>query len=487
VRQFLAEGTLLVVGAAVLGTAIADGLQSAMLGYVSTDALAAGEASLSLSGIVAAIGIAAVMVALFGSLPAAGGVGRGSTEALRSRSGASGGRGTARFRSALVIGQVTLTGVLLMMSALLIQSLARLHGVETGFASERLWTAEVHLPPGKYADVSQRPLFYGELRDRVAALPGVVSVGLVNLLPVRDPRNNVRVALPAQWGQSGVFGDVAFQRMVLPGYFDALGIPILQGRDVTLDDVRSAPNVIIVSESLARSLFGDQSPLGQALGVDVGGADPWVAEVVGVVGDVASSSLAQGRDQAMYFSYAQRSPASMRLAVRTTGTSASIGTAVRAALHDLDPDVPLAGPALMDQILTDSLGDRRAVMVLLATFAAVALVLAAVGLYGVLAYQVARRTHEIGVRMALGSSVAGVVRSVVRSGFRLVGLGLLLGIPASILAARLIRSLLYEVGPSSPLPYVGTLLFLGGVGAIATLLPARRAARVDPVVSFRAD
>jgi putative ABC transport system permease protein len=189
----------------------------------------------------------------------------------------------------------------------------------------------------------------------------------------------------------------------------------------------------------------------------------------------------------MYFSYEQRSPASMRLAVRTTGMSAPIASRVREILHDLDPDVPLAAPAFMDEILADSLGGRRAVMVLLATFAGVALVLAAVGLYGVLAYQVARRTHEIGVRMALGSSVAGVVRSVVRSGFVLVGIGVVLGIPTSLLAARLIRSLLYEVGPSSPLPYLGTLLFLGAVGAIATLLPARRAARVDPVVSFRAE
>jgi ABC-type antimicrobial peptide transport system permease subunit len=189
----------------------------------------------------------------------------------------------------------------------------------------------------------------------------------------------------------------------------------------------------------------------------------------------------------MYFAYGQRSPASMRLAVRTASDPATVTGPIRDALRGLDPDVPLAAAAPMKEVLATSVSDRRAVMALLGAFAAMALLLAGVGLYGVLAHQVARRRHEIGVRMALGSSMAGVVGTVVRSGFVLVAIGLSLGLPASILAARLIRGLLFAVGPGDPVPYLGAALFLGAVGAFACLVPARRAARVNPAVVLRAE
>ncbi|HVS16554.1 MAG TPA: ABC transporter permease [Thermoanaerobaculia bacterium] len=486
-RQFLAEGALLVVASAALGTALAGWIQVATLRLVSLDDVAGVETGLSLAGIGLAVLAAATTVAVFGALPAALSARSGEASELRRRSGTSGGVAAARFRSGLVVFQVTLTVVLMMMSGLLVRSLLHLYDVETGFDAERLLTAEVHLPPGKYQDVAKRPIFYSRLRELVAEVPGVEAVGLVNMLPVRDPGNNVRVARPAEWGRGGVFGQMAYQRMVLPGYFETMGIPILLGRDVSSGDRRDGSNVMILSEYLAEALFPDQSPLGRELGVDVGADQPWVAEVVGVVGDVAAASLEDGKDVTMYFAYGQRSPASMRLAVRTASDPATVTGTIRHALHGLDPDVPLAAVAPMEEVLAASVSDRRAVMALLGTFATMALLLAAIGLYGVLAHQVSRRTQEIGVRMALGSSVARVVGAVVRSGFLLVAIGLLLGVPASIFAARQLRGLLFEVGPGDPVPYLGAALILGAVGALACLLPARRAACVDPAVVFRTE
>jgi predicted permease len=486
-RQYLAEGVLLVGASAALGTALAGWIQAATLRLVSLDGVAGVETGLSLPGIGLAVLVAAATVTVFGALPATISAGSGAAGELRGRSGASGGVTAARFRSGLVVCQVTLTVVLMLMSGFLVRSLLRLYDVETGFDAEKLLTAEVHLPPGKYQDVAKRPIFYGRLRELVAEIPGVEAVGLVSMLPVRDPGNNVRVAPPAEWGQGGATGRSAYQRMVLPGYFEAMGIPILLGRDVSIEDRRDGANVIILSESLAEGLFPGQRPLGRELGVDVGADEPWVAEVVGVVGDVAAASLEEGRDVTMYFAYGQRSPASMRLAVRTASDPATVTGPIRDALRGLDPDVPLAAAAPMKEVLATSVSDRRAVMALLGAFAAMALLLAGVGLYGVLAHQVARRRHEIGVRMALGSSMAGVVGTVVRSGFVLVAIGLSLGLPASILAARLIRGLLFAVGPGDPVPYLGAALFLGAVGAFACLVPARRAARVNPAVVLRAE
>jgi putative ABC transport system permease protein len=275
--------------------------------------------------------------------------------------------------------------------------------------------------------------------------------------------------------------------MVLPGYFAAMRIPLLAGRDVALTDERGPSGVVVLSESLAAVLFPDGNPLGRVVGVDIGAPEPWQAEVVGVVGDVAPAALTQGKDVTMYFAYTQRSPSTVRLAVRASGDPMRLVPAIREALAELDPDVPLAGVATMEDVLADSVSDRRATTLVVGVFALVALLLSAVGVYGVLAYQVARRAREIGVRMALGASVGNVSKGVLRSGLRLVAVGLALGVPASVLAARLVRSMLFDVGVADPLTYAGVVLFLAIVAAAACLLPARSAAQVDPARAFRSE
>jgi ABC-type antimicrobial peptide transport system permease subunit len=209
--------------------------------------------------------------------------------------------------------------------------------------------------------------------------------------------------------------------------------------------------------------------------------------VIGIVGDVVPSSLDSGTDYAMYFSYRQRSPSAMRVAIRTRTEDAGLVPAVRDILGSLDSNVPLSGVAMMDDVLDASVADRRSIMTTLAAFSAVAVLLAVIGLYGLMAYHVSRRVHEIGVRMALGASIASVAGGIVRRGLALVAIGLALAIPLSLIAGRLIRQMLFGVGAADPVTYLGVAAFFLGVTALACLLPARRAARVDPAEAFRAE
>ena len=486
VRQLLAENLLLALGATGLGLLLAELVQRGLLAFVSLDELGGVEPTWSLRTAAAAAALTLLTLALFGVFPALRTARSEPARDLAAGPARAGGtREAARFRSALVVAQVGLTVMLLTISGLLVRSLSQLRAVDVGFDAEGLLTAEAPLPPANYQDVLRRPTLFAELQRRIEAMPGVEAVGIANQLPIRDPGNNVNVAPIEAWGDRSMRN--AYQRMVLPGYFDAMRIPLLAGRDVALTDERGPSGVVLLSESLAAALFPEGDPLGRVVGVDIGGEEPWSAEVVGVVGDVAPEALSSGKDVTMYFSYTQRSPSTVRLAVRTAGDPMGLVPAIRQALAELDPDVPLAGVATMEEVLSESVSDRRATALVVAVFALVALLLSTVGVYGVLAYQVARRSREIGVRMALGASVGNVSRSVLGSGLRLVAIGLVLGVPASVLAARFVQSMLFDVGLADPLTYTGVALFLVVVAAAACLLPARSAARVDPARAFRSE
>lgn len=484
-RQLLAENALLALLAAVLGVALATWLQPVILTFVPLEAL--GPVDMGLSGrmILAALVVTVLALLLFGVLPSLRVAGADPAGALGSGMRTSGSRSASRARSALVVGQIALTAVLLVASGLLLRSFAEIRSVDPGFDAERLLTARVSLPQGEYQDVARRAALFAELQRRVAAGPGVEAVGLTSHVPIRDTGGNVRVAPPEEWGSGGVFGRIAYQRMVMPGYFDALGIPIISGRDVRLTDDRESTNVIVLSQSLAESLFPDGSSLGRTVGIDVGGDEPWLAEVVGVVGDVTPSSLTAGPDLAMYFSYVQRSPSGMTLAVQTSTEPTSVTPAVRSILAELDPDVPLDDVMTMEEVITASVAGQRDLTLLILGFGAMALILAAVGLYGVLAYRVSRKGREIGVRIALGASTASVASEILRGGLLLAGLGLALGLPAALVASRLVQGMLFEVGELDPLTYVAVTIFLGMVASVACLVPARRAATVDPVEAMR--
>ena len=486
-RQLLTENGLLAVAAAALGAVLAVWLQRGILAFLPMDGMGPVQVGLSPGMAGGAALFAALTVGLFGAAPALK-IARSEPAAdLRSGTRAAGGRRGGVLQGSMVVFQVAATTVLLVVSGLLWRSFAEVRSVDPGFEPAGLLTAEVSLPAAEYQDMARRAQFYTQLQARTAALPGVTAVGLVNRLPVRDGGGNVRVAPPEDWGAGGVFERIAYQRMVLPGYFDAMGIPLLAGRDVDVTDDRGSPPVMLISRSLAEALYADDDPVGRTLGVDVGTEDPWTAEVVGVVGDVVPSSLESGTDYAMYFSYAQRSPAEMRLAIRTAADIAGTVTGVRDIIGSLDSNVPLTGVSLMDDVLGASVSDRRSVMTVLSAFALVAVLLSSVGLYGLLAYDVSRRFHEIGVRMALGASVSTVASEILRRGLILVGLGLVLAVPLSLVAGRLIQGMLYSVGMSDPTTYASVAVLLAAIASLACLVPARRAARVDPAEAFRAE
>ena len=484
VRQLLVENGLLALAAAPLAVAFSIWLQRSVLGLASFQVLRFSGSSVSGATVALAVGFAGLTLLLFGVAPAFRLATTSPAERLRHSGRLTGGRSALTSRNRLAIGQVALTAVLLVVAGLLLRSFSQLRSVDLGFDSESLLTAEIQLPAADYRDVSRRAEVFAELRRQTAALPGVSSVGMVSRLPVRDPGNDVLVARPEDWGLGDATGRHAYQRMVLPGYFETMDIPILSGRDVARTDVRDGANVILLSRSLAESLFPEEEPLGRTVGVDVGSDEPWLAEVVGVVGDVVPSRLIDGAQQAMYFSYDQRSPAAMRIAVRTEGR-VDVLPQLRQLLVELDPNLPLSAPAWLDDVVADSLADRRAFLSLLMAFALVSLLLSAVGLYGLLAYQVSRQTREIGVRLALGASSRGVAGAVMGGGLRLVALGIGLGVPLAWLSALGLRSLLYGVGTLDPVTSLGVVGFLVTVGTVASLLPAWKAASINPSDTIR--
>ncbi|UCC71010.1 MAG: ABC transporter permease [Gemmatimonadota bacterium] len=485
VRQLLTESAVLGLAAGTLGTVIAVSLQRSLVASTPLTRLGLDAAGLQAEVLVFALALSLATVLLFGLAPALSAARVDPAEDLKAgaRSVVAGG---TRFRNGLVIVQVALSIILLVGAGLLLRSFVLLRGVDPGFESENVLTAEIGLPRAQYETGESRLQFFDELAERVRAIPGVRNVGLISRLPIRDPGNNVAVWDPANPPADASEWRLAFQRIVMPGYFEALGIPIREGRDVQATDVPGGPPVVVISETMARTLFPDRNPLGRQVAIDTGG-EPALLGVVGVVGDVQASSLDSDISMVMYFAYPQRAARSMRIAVRTAAAPGSVVRPLRSILRELDPDIPLAGVATMEEVLSRSVSFTRTVMSALGLFAGFALFLAALGLYGVLAYYVAQRNREIGIRMALGATGRDVFGMVLSRGFALVGLGLVIGIGGAIGAARLIQTLLFEVEATDPATFVSICLFFALVALVACLIPAWRAWRVDPVVAFRSE
>ncbi len=484
-RQLMTENAILALGAGALGLLLAAGIERGILAFVSMDRIGDLEPGLSPVAVLFAFALSLATVALFGAVPSLGAARRPPAEDLRSGGRVSSGRRAARLRGGLVVGQVAFTVVLLSVAGLLLRSLEMLRSVELGFDADDLLTAEVDLPASEYTR-DARIAFYEALRDRVQTLPGVTSVALASQLPVRDPGNNWGLGIPGE--MEGADGEklLAHQRTVMPGYFEAMGIPLLRGRDVEPSDRSEELPAIVLAESAARSLFGEEDPLGRIVGVD-GSNGPRPHQVVGVVGDVVLDDPYAGTPPAMYYAFHQVAPTRMRLAVHFREGSDRLAAEIRQALRALDPGVPLDGVETMTSVLSRRESAQRALAVLVGAFAVVAVLLAAVGLYGVLAYQVSRRVREVGVRMALGASASAVTGAVVRGGLALVAGGLVLGFPAALVAGRLVRASLFGIQGWDPTTFAAVGLLLCGVGALACSLPARRAARIDPTEAFRAD
>jgi predicted permease len=407
--------------------------------------------------------------------------------ALRDGARGSGGPGHRRTSDAFVVMQLALSLVLLSGAGLLIRSFRNLMAVEAGYRVEQVLTAQFALPFRRYPNDTVVRAFLNQAIERTAAIPGVSRVGAVSRPPLApgNTQDNIIAEGKEPRGDEPVL--VANIRYVTPGYFDAIGTPIIQGRGFTAADHFSAPTVTIVDESLARRYWPDENPIGKRIRH---GGDParnrWMT-IVGVVPNIKHSSLDEDRSLQVYEAFEQRSIWSMYFVVRAAGTPESLIPSMRAAIAGLDPALPLFNISTMEDALARTLVPRRLTNELLTGFAIAALLLAAIGIYGVMSLNVNGRLREFGVRLALGASPADVLRMVLRGGARLAALGVLIGAAVSYVATPLLRDLLFQVAPRDAVTLAGVAVLLAAVALLACYLPARRAMAADPTEALRTD
>ncbi|MEP6809603.1 MAG: ABC transporter permease [Chthoniobacterales bacterium] len=399
--------------------------------------------------------------------------GRGSSGSLKQQ----------RFRKILVGGQVALSVTLLAGAGLLIASFVRLSQQDLGFRPQNLWVGFVTLPAAPYPDVAARARFATQLDAALRTVPGFEQISLSGDIPLAGgnrtlytrPEGNV---LPIAERASAPSHDVA------PGYFQTWGIPLLSGRSFDAHDLTDHQNVMLISQSGARKVFGDENPIGKTLLVTSSSVP---TEIIGVVGDVRSERVAQRNEMEFYRPWAQESFPFLSVTVRSKFPANEISRRAEKALASIDPSLAIAQPQMMDDIIAQALGQARLTTILLGVFALVALLLATVGIYGAVAFTVEQRTGEIGVRMALGAQTRDVLRLILHQGMKPVLLGLVSGVAAALALGRLLSTQLYEVSPSNPLLLAATAIVLSLVALLACLFPARKAALLDPVQALRAE
>jgi putative ABC transport system permease protein len=422
---------------------------------------------------------------MFGTAPALQSSKIDLQEALKESGTRSAGLGRARTRSLLVVGEVALALMLLVSAGLLIRSFVRLLEVDPGFNPESILTGEILLPTPKYAAPRRQAAFFKEVVERVEALPGVQAAGGSSSVPLID---NDTGGIQIEGRPEPHPGELAVQAekpKVTPGYFRAMEIPLLRGRTFTwADNERSLP-VAIISRMAAELYWPNEDPIGKRVSIyDGDERGPVWREVVGIVGDIRHDGLKERVRPGIYVPVLQSPTFIMVLAVRTRMDPSSLSAAIRRAVMAVDKDQPVF-LRTMEQAVSDSMSDRRFQMTLLGVFAAVALLLAAIGVYGVISYSVSQRTHEIGVRMALGAQRRDMLRLVMGQGMRLALTGVAVGLVAAFAMTRVLSSLLYGVTATDPGTFAGVSLLLVGAAFLACYIPARKATKVDPMVALR--
>ncbi len=417
---------------------------------------------------------------LFGLVPALQSARVDLTNSLKEGGRGTGGALRHRTLSLLVVGEIALAVVLLVGAGLLVNSFVRLQQVSPGFDEKNLLTARIDLP-NPYAESEKKTQFFEQLQRRVAALPGVEAVGLVTELPLAQQSADFRYKIEGRANQSSEQVIHADIRAVNHEYFRAMRIPLLKGRNFTEAEVHDNAKVVIISDVLARRFFGDEDPLGKAVRSVLPNEEP--KEIIGIVGDVRHRGLDGGLVQTIYSPYLGLGFSN--LVIRTTNNPASLTAAVRKEVTAIDPNQPVANVKTMEQWVEESVAQPRFRTLLLGVFSAVALLLSVVGIYGVMSYAVTQRTHELGIRMALGARAGDVLRMVIRQGMKLALGGVALGLVAAFALTRLLKDLLFGVQATDPLTFAAIACLLTGVALLACFIPARRATRVDPLLALR--
>jgi putative ABC transport system permease protein len=485
IRQLLIESVLMSLVAGLVGVGLTLLGLKLLVGFGPNNLPRLDEISLDTRVLGFTLAVSLLTGLVFGLVPALHASKPDFNESLKDGGkGVSKGAQGNRLRSALVVAEVSLALVLLTGAGLMIRSFLRLQEVNPGFNPDNLLTLRVQLPQSKYPDAAKIVPFYQQAIERVRALPGVQNVGAVSQLPLSGSYSSgtTTVERPPVADE-----DVSFEadrRVVTPDYFQAMNIPLVRGRFFTEQDNADGQRVAIIDEKFANRFWPGDDPVGKRIKLGSSQQQPWIT-IVGVVGHIKHYDLnTEGREQA-YFPYTQNTASSMFLAVRTSGDPTSMASSVRSAIWSIDSEQPVSQINAMESLVSNSVAQARFNTLLLGLFASIAMILAAVGVYGVMNYSVSQRTHEIGIRMALGAARRDILSLVLRQGITLAATGVGIGLAGAYLVTRLMESLLFGVSATDFTTFAGVALMLVLVAVLASYIPARRATRVDPIVALR--
>lgn len=507
VRQLLTESVLLAMTGCALGLLLALGGLEVLKSMIADLVPRAQEIKIDLQALAYSIGISLAAGIIFGVLPAFKSSSAALSESLKESARSSSGTSARRLRGVLVAGEIALAVVVLIGAGLLIRSFITLLEVNPGFDPRNVLTMRIAppfttSPEGKdeetfvkelFAEKDRAKEFYRQLLERLEALPGVASVGAVNRLPLTGNWWVESFAVEGRLPDNSQDKHTANGRAVMPGYFQTMGVPLLQGRVLAETDSEHSHPVIVINQTAARRYWADENPVGQRITLDdIGSGNPHWYTIAGIVGDERHNQLEMEPRPILYFTFAQArsgfgSDWGMDIVLKAESNPLSLIGAVRAQVLDLNRNLPVFNINSMEQIVARNVAERRSVMLLLSVLAAGALLLAAAGIYGVIAYTVSQRTQEIGIRMALGAGSRNIFRLVIGQGAGLALIGLILGLTTAAAMTRYLESMLYRVGATDAMTFAAVAALLMLVALVACYIPARRAAKVDPMIALRCE
>jgi putative ABC transport system permease protein len=488
ILQLLTESLLLSLLGGVAGILLEYWAISALLNLSPGNIPRLDEVSTDARVLCFTLSLTIVTGLLFGLAPAFQASSLSITDSLKDGvKGSTGGIGRSRLGNLLVVSEVALSIVLLIGAGLLIRSFARLLDVEPGFNPENVVTMNLSLPETKYPDKVRQTAFFQQLLQRIESLPGVKAAAMVSNLPFSGADEFGAFVIEGRPPVSLSELPIADRRKISEDYFRAMEISLLKGRVFTDRDDQNAPKVVVVSESFVRKFFPNEDPIGKQIKQGDPRMNLPLITIVGVVGDVKHMALESESRPTIYMPYSQRPTPAMTLLIRTASDPKGLVAAVRNEIWAVDRDEPVTDVKTLEEYISDSTSLRRFNMVLLGIFAALALILSGVGIYGVISYSVTQRTHEIGIRMALGADAGDVLRLIVGQGMKLALIGIAIGLPTAFALTTVMSNLLYGVSAADPVAYTFTSLLLTGVAFAACYIPARRATKVDPMIALRCE
>jgi putative ABC transport system permease protein len=485
--QFATESMMLTLIGAGVGLALAYWTTDLLMLLMPSNIPRIHPVELNLTVIGFTLGLAVLTGLIFSIVPAlALSPTNLSSELNENARGSTQGRGPRRVLGALVVTEVALAMVLLIGAGLLLRSFQRVLETDPGFQPDHVLTASLSLPKSQYGNETQIRSFHQQLMQRLQQLPGAKVTGASTNLPLEVSSNDVFTPEGAE-PSSGANLNICNSSIILGQYFQAMGVPLLQGRDFTEHDTKDSTPVVIVSQLIVKRYWKNQDAIGKRLKLGPPDSDsPWLT-IVGIVGDVKQGPLDAETTPHVYRPYLQEPVRALNFVARSAGEPGSLAPALRAAIWGLDPQLVMAQVRTMEQVIKESTSPRRFNLFLLGAFAVLALALASIGIYGVISYSVARRSHEIGIRMALGAHPSDIITLILRQGLLLLGMGVAIGVGGALVLTRFLSSFLYGIRPADPVTFVGVVIILTGIGLLASYIPARRAVMVDPMSTLRSD